>query len=62
MTSRDKPAFLRPAYLAASLALKKLVPLGTVERDHTRQFDIDLSAPGCVRWREGFGPALKKAA
>lgn len=62
LTSRDKPAFLRPAYLAASLALKKLVPLGTVERDHTRQFDIDLAAPGCVRWRDGFGPALKKAA
>ncbi|WP_421933755.1 cupin-like domain-containing protein [Phenylobacterium sp.] len=60
--SRATPAVLRPAYLAASLVLKRLVPLGTVERDHTRQFDIDLAAPGCVRWREGFGPDVRKAA
>ena len=62
--SRTAPQALKPAYWAMAKALKTLAPpKSNVERDHTRQFDVDLSAPGCVRWREGFGPkALERAA
>ncbi len=60
--SRGTPQILKPAYFAAAMALRKVLPPGTVERDHLRRFDVDLSAPGCVRWREGYGPAASKAA
>lgn len=60
--SRRTPDVLKPAYFAAASLMKKVLPQGTVERDHRRQFDVDLSAPGCVRWREGFGPAPAQAA
>ncbi|CAN5262380.1 hypothetical protein BH11PSE2_BH11PSE2_18380 [soil metagenome] len=62
--TRGTPAFLKPAYLAAAQVLKKLnARQPTVERSHERQFDVDLSAPGCIRWRPGYGPvALKVAA
>jgi hypothetical protein len=62
--TRGTPDVLKPAYLAAAKALKVLSPpRHNVERAHVRQFDVDLSAPGCIRWREGFGPgALERAA
>jgi len=62
-TSRGAPKALEPAYWAAAKALKVLSPPKVnVERNHQRQFDVDLSAPGCIRWREGFGPAVGHAA
>ncbi len=63
-TSRGTAEALKPAYWAAAKAIKLLSPpRHNVERSHIRQFDVDLSAPGCVRWRPGFGPAaLGKAA
>jgi hypothetical protein len=64
LKSRGAPAVLKPAYWAAAKALKTFSPpKNTVERSHERQFDVDLSAPHCIRWRDGFGPAaLKNAA
>lgn len=62
-TSRGTPRALTPAYWAAAKALKVLSPPEVnVERNHQRQFDVDLSAPGCIRWREGFGPTVGRAA
>ncbi len=29
----------------------------TVEKSHPRCFDVDLTAPDNIRWREGHGPA-----
>lgn len=62
--SRGTASALKPAYWIGAKALKVLSPpKHNVERAHIRQFDVDLSAPGCVRWREGFGPeALGRAA
>jgi hypothetical protein len=63
LRSRTVPDALKPAYWAAALALKKLAPPKTnVERSHLRQFDIDMKAPGYIRWREGYGPQAQKAA
>ena len=55
---------LKPAYWAASRVLKAAARnKPSVERNHTRQFDVDLSAPDCIRWKPGFGPeAMAKAA
>jgi hypothetical protein len=64
-TSRGTPAVLTPAYWAAAKAMRILAPIKTnVERSHERQFDVDLSAPGCVAWRPGYGPraVVSKAA
>ena len=58
--SRGTPEILHPAYLAAAKLLKTVVPAGTVERDHARRFDVDLSAPDCIRWREGLRPDWAK--
>ncbi|MFZ5670159.1 MAG: hypothetical protein ACOY4K_11745 [Pseudomonadota bacterium] len=56
--SRGPVRLLAPAYLLAARALKRWAPPATnVERDHARRFDVDLTAPGCVRWREGLAPA-----
>jgi hypothetical protein len=62
--SRGTPDVLKPAYWAAARALKLANRnKATVERGHQRQFDVDLSAPDCIRWRPGYGPdALSKAA
>lgn len=50
--SRNKPAAAWPAYWAAAKALRTLLPAGpNVEAAHPRQFDVDLTAPRCVRWR-----------
>jgi hypothetical protein len=61
--TRGTPAVLKPAYWAASNVLRKLDNgKGNIERSHERQFDVDLSAPHCIRWREGYGPAAVKQA
>jgi hypothetical protein len=62
--SRGAPGVLKPAYWAVAKALKTLAPpKHNFEASHVRQFDVDLSAPNCVRWRPGFGPeAVKQAA
>lgn len=58
------PAPLRPLYWAASKALRILTPQGfNAETEHPRQFDVDLAAPDCIRWRPGCGPiAANRAA
>jgi hypothetical protein len=63
-TSRGTPAVLKPAYWAAAKAWKTLAPpKHNFEAAHERQFDVDLSAPNCIRWRDGFGPeAAARAA
>ena len=56
--SRGVMQAFAPAYLLAAKALKSWSPPKmNVERSHLRRFDVDLSAPGCVRWREGMAPA-----
>jgi len=54
---------LRPLYWAASRALRTIAPPRfNAETEHRRQFDVDLSAPDCIRWREGCGPAAMDRA
>jgi uncharacterized RmlC-like cupin family protein len=60
--SRNKPQALKPLYWAAARAIRTLAPpKANAERDHARAFDVDLSAPRCVRWRDGFGPQARAA-
>ena len=55
--SRGPAQLLAPAYLLAARALKTWAPPAVnVERAHVRRFDVDLSAPGCIRWRDGMAP------
>ena len=55
--SRGVAQALAPAYLLAAKALKSWAPPKmNMERAHLRRFDVDLSAPSCVRWREGLAP------
>jgi hypothetical protein len=55
--TRGTPDVLKPAYWAAAKAIKVLSPpKANVEAAHARRFDVDLSAPHCVRWRPGFEP------
>jgi hypothetical protein len=63
-TSRGTLDIFKPAYWAAARALKLANSRKpNVERAHIRQFDVDLSAPDCIRWRDGFGPeAMSEAA
>lgn len=50
--SRGTAEMLKPAYLLAAKALKTLAPLkSTVEANHARQFDVDLSSHNAIRWR-----------
>lgn len=57
------PRPLRPLYWAASKALRTLAPpRHNAETEHRRQFDVDLTAPDCIRWREGCGPAAMDRA
>lgn len=60
--SRGTAEALKPAYWAAAKAIKVLSPpKANVEAAHERQFDVDLSAPHCVRWRPGYGPQAATA-
>ena len=63
--SRRTPLAVAPAYWIAAKALRTFAPpKNNVEAAHLRQFDVDLSAPDCIRWREGYGPdaQVKRAA
>ncbi|MDP3172852.1 MAG: hypothetical protein Q8M88_00265 [Phenylobacterium sp.] len=61
--SRGTPEVLKPAYWAVAKAWKTLAPpKHNFEAAHERQFDVDLSAPDCIRWRPGFGPAAAAQA
>lgn len=63
LRSRGAPEALKPAYWLAAKALQKLAPPKTnAERSHHRQFDVDLSMPGCIRWRPGYGPGTRAVA
>lgn len=56
-SSRGPARVLAPVDLLLARALKTWAPpANNVERAHERRFDVDLSAPGCVRWREGMAP------
>lgn len=62
-TSRGAADVLKPAYLLAAKALKVLAPPKlNIEAQHERQFDVDLSAPHCIRWRDGFLPLEQRSA
>ena len=52
------PAAVAQVYLLVSKVLR-LIERGrkTVEKSHPRVFDVDLSQPDCIRWREGHGPS-----
>ena len=54
--SRKVPAALKPAYWAASKALRPLAPKTDALKNHGRGFDVRLDAPGCIDWRQGWGP------
>lgn len=63
--SRGVPLGVAPAYWIAAKAMRLLAPpTANVEKAHPRQFDVDLSAPDCIRWRDGYGPhaQVKRAA
>ena len=63
LKSRGTSRVLQPAYLLASKALNLIAPpKQNAEAAHERQFDVDLSVPDCIRWREGFGTSHRKAA
>ena len=57
--SRSVPGALKPAYLAASRLLQPLAPRSNAFKAHGRKFDVDPSAPDCVRWKPGFEPAAE---
>ncbi len=59
--SRRTPGWLKPAYWAASKGLQRLAAKTDAYRSHGRKFDVDLSAPECVRWKPGFEPAADLA-
>lgn len=56
--SRSVPAALRPAYLAASRALRPFAPKVDAYKAHGRTFTVDGSAPECIRWKPGHGPRI----
>jgi hypothetical protein len=61
--SRGVMQALAPASLLLARALKTWAPPAhNVERSPVRRFDVDLSAPGCVRWREGMAPDWAQVA
>ena len=56
-SSRATHPALKPLFWAASKPLRVLERnRKTLERTHPRCFDVDLTAPDCVRWRPGYGP------
>jgi hypothetical protein len=56
-SSRGPARVLAPASLLVAKALRTWAPHDVnVECAHARRFDVDLSAPGCVRWRDGQAP------
>lgn len=60
--SRKVPGVLKPAYFAASRLLRPLAPKVNAYKAHGRKFDVDPTAPDCVRWKPGFEPAANAGA
>ena len=52
--SRRVPDGLKPAYWAASKALRFVAPRSNALKSHGRGFDVDLAAPHCIEWRDGW--------
>lgn len=60
--SRRVPGVLKPAYFLASKLLRPLAPKVNAYKAHGRKFDVDPSAPDCVRWKPGYGPEVLREA
>ena len=60
--SSRTPGLLQPAYLAAAQLLRSLRPNGAAPAPPTPRFEVDLDAPGCIRWRKGERPGTRRAA
>jgi hypothetical protein len=60
--SSRTPGLLQPAYLAAAQLLQSLKPHHDVAPRPTPRFEVDLDAPGCIRWRKGERPRIPRAA
>ena len=61
--SRDVPAVLQPLYWAGAKVVQRLAPpKANAERTHARQFDVDLTMPDAIRWRDGFLPLEERLA
>ncbi len=57
------PMALQPAYWAVSKGLRVVEKFRrTVEKSHPRTFDVDMSYPDNIRWREGHGPVSIRMA
>ncbi len=62
LRSRGVPLGLAPLHWAAAKVLRLAAPQRRAEPAQPIQFDLDLAAPDCIRWREGFGPQARAAA
>lgn len=60
--SSRTPGLLQPAYLAAAQFLQSLSPLAEAVPQAPPRFEVDLNAPGCIRWRKGERPRIRHAA
>ena len=63
LSSRAVPAALQPVWWAAAKVTQRLIPSKrNVECAHVRQFDVDLSRPDAIRWRDGYAPLEERLA
>ena len=63
LSTRRTPAALRPVWWAAAKAAQRLFPQRrNAEREHAREFDVDLSRPDAIRWRPGVTPLAERLA
>jgi hypothetical protein len=64
LLSSRTPGLLQPAYLAVARFLQSLKPPGPAFAmpSPTPRFEVDLAAPGCIRWRKGERPRTRRAA
>ncbi|HEX5378050.1 MAG TPA: hypothetical protein VFW47_05725 [Phenylobacterium sp.] len=60
--SSRTPGLLQPAYLAAARLLQSLRPQVVAAARPAPRFEVDLDAPGCIRWRKGERPRPRRAA
>lgn len=60
--SSRTPGVLQPAYLAAARFLQSLKPHHDAAPQPAPRFEVDLDAPGCIRWRKGERPGTRRAA
>ena len=61
LSTRDLPRALTPVWWAAAKLAQRLFPAkANFERAHVRQFDVDLSQPDAIRWRDGYAPLVER--